>query len=79
MKKLKSTFIVWTAIYPAITLIQYVFGEILAKLPLAFRTLVLTGVLVPLMVYGLIPFWTKTFNSFGQTSSKGKNNKRYVS
>ncbi|MEM6720317.1 MAG: hypothetical protein AAF611_13410 [Bacteroidota bacterium] len=61
MKKLKSTFIVWIAIYPAITGILLVFGEYLGQLPLLVRTFILTAVLVPLMVYLLIPFWTKVF------------------
>lgn len=62
MKKLKSTFIVWIAIYPAITGILLLFGEYLNHLPLLIRTLILTLVLVPLMVYFLIPFWTKVFS-----------------
>ncbi|MBW1296029.1 hypothetical protein [Aquimarina litoralis] len=61
MKKIKSTFIVWIAIYPAITLISILFGEYLNQLPIPVRTFVLTIILVPLMVYFLIPFWTKIF------------------
>ena len=63
MKKLKTTFIVWIAIYPAITLLLFLFGEYLNHLPVLLRTLVLTLVLVPLMVYFLIPFWTKVFSN----------------
>ncbi|MCK8521281.1 hypothetical protein M0D21_06875 [Aquimarina sp. D1M17] len=59
MKKLKSAFIVWIAIYPAITGILLSFGEYLNHLPVLLRTFVLTVVLVPLMVYILIPFWSK--------------------
>lgn len=59
MKKLKSTIIVWIAIYPAITTILMVFGENLNQLPILLRTFILTIVLVPLMVHILIPFWTK--------------------
>lgn len=58
MKKLKTTLIVWIAIYPTITAIQYFFGEYLMAFPLAIRSLILTLILVPLMVYMLIPFWT---------------------
>ena len=61
MKKIKSTFIVWIAIYPAITLISILYGEYLNQLPIPVRTFVLTIILVPLMVYFLIPFWTKIF------------------
>ncbi|PRX54854.1 hypothetical protein [Flagellimonas meridianipacifica] len=62
MKKLKTTLIVWIAIYPAITAILLVFGTYLNHLPILLRTLILTLVLVPLMVYFLIPFWTKVFS-----------------
>ncbi|KAB8152065.1 hypothetical protein EZY14_015125 [Kordia sp. TARA_039_SRF] len=61
MKKLLRTFIVWIAIYPPLTIILYFFGEQLQSLHLAVRTLILTIILVPLMVYVLIPFWTKVF------------------
>lgn len=59
MKKLKNAFVVWISIYPAITFITFVFGNPLSRLPLSLRTLVLTVVLVPLMVYVLVPFWAK--------------------
>ncbi|TAI48821.1 hypothetical protein [Flagellimonas allohymeniacidonis] len=62
MKKLKNAVIVWVAIYPTITLIMVVFGEMLSELPIYLRTLILTLILVPAMVYFLIPFWTKVFN-----------------
>lgn len=62
MKKLKTVFIIWIAIYPAITLLLFIAGDQLVQIPLLFRTLLLTGVLVPLMVYFLIPFWTWIFH-----------------
>lgn len=61
MKKLKNTFIVWVAIYPAITAILLLFGDRLNQMPILLRTFILTIVLVPLMVYVLIPFWSKVF------------------
>jgi antibiotic biosynthesis monooxygenase (ABM) superfamily enzyme len=62
MEKLKRTLIVWVSIYPLITIILLGFGKPLSTLPIALRTLVLTAVLVPIMVYILIPFWTRVFN-----------------
>ncbi|WP_299217379.1 hypothetical protein [uncultured Aquimarina sp.] len=62
MKKLKSMLIIWIAIYPAITTIMLLFGDMLNELPTLLRTLILTLILVPSMVYILIPFWTKVFN-----------------
>ncbi len=46
---------IWIAIYPAITLIMLLFGRQLAALPIYLRTLVLTLILVPLMVFVLLP------------------------
>lgn len=51
----KQALVVWLAIYPTITLLQLTFGSTLAQLPIPLRTLVLTGVLVPLMVFVLVP------------------------
>jgi len=51
--------VVWLAIYPLITFILWAFGPMLMQIPLALRTLLLTGILVPIMVYGAIPFWQK--------------------
>ncbi|MGB3465299.1 MAG: hypothetical protein WBA74_08515 [Cyclobacteriaceae bacterium] len=62
MKKLKTIFIIWIAIYPTITLIQFFFGEQLAEFPLMIRTFILTIILVPAMVLLLIPFWNRIFD-----------------
>lgn len=62
MEKIKKTLIVWVSIYPPLTLILLEFGKPLSNLPVASRTLVLTIILVPLMTYILIPFWTKFFD-----------------
>lgn len=64
MKKLKQSFIIWISIYPAILLVQIAFGDWLIELPLWLRSMVLTLVLVPLMVYVLVPFWTKVLELF---------------
>ncbi|PRX55365.1 hypothetical protein [Flagellimonas meridianipacifica] len=64
MKKLRNTLIVWVSIYPAISIFLMLFGEVLDGLPVLLRTLILTLVLVPLMVYVLIPFWTGVFEKF---------------
>ncbi|WP_299364042.1 hypothetical protein [Winogradskyella sp.] len=51
MKKLKSTFIAWIAIYPAIAAVLLVFGNYLTHKPILLRTFIITVVLVPLMIY----------------------------
>ena len=62
MKKLKSALIIWISIYPAITIILQLFGEQLNQVPLIQRTFILTVILVPMMVYLLVPFWTYIVN-----------------
>lgn len=59
--KHKTTFLIWLAIYPLITLISYLFGEYLAIIPTPLRTLILTVFLVPVMVYILLPLYTRIF------------------
>lgn len=46
---------VWLAIYPTITLVTFLIGDYIKQLPLPLKTLLLTGILVPLMVFILLP------------------------
>ncbi len=72
MKRLKNTLIVWVAIYPAITFLLFTFGDVLNQLPLFLRTFILTAILVPLMVYFLIPFWTNVFHHLSKFRQRGE-------
>lgn len=54
--KLLAAFKIWVVIYPSITLFFYLFGEPLSVLPLYQRTLLLTVVLVPWIVFAGVPF-----------------------
>ncbi|MDI9256794.1 hypothetical protein [Flavobacterium sedimenticola] len=54
--KLMASLKIWLAIYPSITLFLFLFGESLTTLPLYGRTLVLTLVLVPWIVFVGVPF-----------------------
>lgn len=60
----KRTFLVWLAIYPLITIIFLLLGDYLVKLPVPLRTFVLTVVIVPLMVYIILPFYNKIFDKW---------------
>ena len=51
----KTAVLIWLAIYPSITFLLWLAGPRIASWPLALRTLALTAVLVPLMVFVLIP------------------------
>lgn len=64
--KYKTAIIIWLAIYPLITVILWLFGPTLMEIPLMLRTLLLTGVLVPTMVYVAIPGLQKVFRKWLQ-------------
>ena len=51
----KTAVLIWLAIYPSITFLLWLAGPRIASWPLALRTLAITAVLVPLMVFLLIP------------------------
>ena len=50
---------VWIVIYPSITLFNILFGSFLTNLPLYIKTLILTLILVPWMVFVGLPFVNK--------------------
>ena len=54
-QKLWAMFKIWLAIYPSITLLYYLLGNKLAALSLPIKTLALTGVLVPWMIFAALP------------------------
>ena len=54
--KLIASLKIWAVIYPSITFFLYVFGELLAPLPLYQRTFLLTISLVPWIVFVGVPF-----------------------
>lgn len=60
--KWKHTLIIWVAIYPTISVISWLFQDYLETMPLFVRTFLLTIILVPMMVYFLIPLVTNLFN-----------------
>lgn len=51
----KTSVLIWLGIYPALTLVLWLAGPTIQDWPLPVRTLVMTAVLVPLMVYALLP------------------------
>lgn len=55
---------IWVVIYPTINIIMLLLGDRLNTLALPLRTLILTVILVPLMVYVLLPFANKIFGNW---------------
>jgi hypothetical protein len=62
--KYKSALMIWVVIYPTINIIMLLLGDRLNTLALPLRTLILTVILVPLMVYVLLPFANKIFGNW---------------
>lgn len=59
--KYKMTLVSWLALYPAVSIIFLLFGGLLESVPLLLRTLIITGILMPLMSYVLMPRFTRWF------------------
>lgn len=57
--KWKFAIMVWLAIYPTITLVSFLIGDLIKNWPLPLKTLLMSGILVPLMVFILLPLLRK--------------------
>lgn len=64
--KWKIAVLIWLAIYPSITLLFLLVGKQLWLIPLPLRTLTITLILVPLMVFVLLPALQKLFSGWLQ-------------
>ena len=55
-KKWKMAILIWIAIYPTVTLIAILFGNLFERInPLPLRTLASTIIVVPIAVYAIVP------------------------
>ncbi|MET3998480.1 antibiotic biosynthesis monooxygenase [Marinobacterium sp. MBR-109] len=59
--KYKMTFVSWLALYPTVTIIFLLFGDLLAQVPLLLRTMLITAVVMIAMSYLLMPRFTRWF------------------
>lgn len=62
--KWKFALMVWLAIYPSITILSYLIGDHIKNLSLPIKTLIMTGILVPLMVFILLPLLRKILGNW---------------
>jgi antibiotic biosynthesis monooxygenase (ABM) superfamily enzyme len=64
-KKWKMAIVVWLAIYPLITIVFLLFGKYLVQInPIPLRTLIMTLILVPLMVFLVMPLLQKLLKNW---------------
>ncbi|MDP3890632.1 hypothetical protein [Nocardioides sp.] len=53
--RLHLAIMIWLAVFPTLTVLQLLLGELLDRLPLAARTLTLSTLVVPVVVYLILP------------------------
>ena len=70
--KHKMALITWLVVYPMITVLLAVLEPVLSDVAMPLRTLVLSLVMVPALVYGAMPFATARMNGWlNETSGPG--------
>ncbi len=69
--KLIASLKIWVVIYPSITLLFYLFAKPLSVLPLCQRTLLLTIILVPWVVFAGVPFVDSIIKIASNKNHKG--------
>lgn len=57
--KWKFAVMVWLAIYPTITFVSYLIRDVIKEWPLPLKTLLMTGILVPTMIFVFITYFKK--------------------
>jgi antibiotic biosynthesis monooxygenase (ABM) superfamily enzyme len=62
--KWKFAVMVWLAIYPTLTFVSYLIGDVIKDWPLPLKTLLMTGILVPTMVFILLPILRKLLTNW---------------
>jgi antibiotic biosynthesis monooxygenase (ABM) superfamily enzyme len=46
---------IWIAVFPTLTILNLLLGDLLTTLPMILRTLVLVTIAVPIVIYGAMP------------------------
>ena len=62
--KWKFAVMVWLAIYPTITVVSFLIRDSIKSWPLPLKTLFMTGILVPTMVFVLLPLLRKLLHNW---------------
>jgi hypothetical protein len=63
-KKWKMAILVWLVIYPTISIITILIGPLLTTFPILIRTLIMSLILVPFMIFVAMPFLNKVFKNW---------------
>ncbi len=62
--KWKTAVMIWLGIYPTITTYFYLMSPIIAPLPVPLKTMTLTLLVVPTMVWIVLPFLQKVLKDW---------------
>jgi len=62
--KWKFAIMVWIAIFPMITTLQYALGAQMKDMPIPLRSLIMTLILVPMMVFVMLPLLRKVLGKW---------------
>lgn len=46
---------IWIAVFPTLTVLNFLLADLLASLPMIVRTLVLVTIAVPIVIYAVMP------------------------
>lgn len=46
---------IWIAVFPTLTVLNLLLGDLLAGLPMILRTFILVTIAVPIVIYGAMP------------------------
>ncbi len=46
---------IWIAVFPTLTLLNFLLADLLAPLPMIVRTLILVTIAVPIVIYAVMP------------------------
>jgi antibiotic biosynthesis monooxygenase (ABM) superfamily enzyme len=47
---------IWIAVFPTLTVLNFLLSDLLGNLPMVLRTLILATIAVPIVIYGIMPY-----------------------
>ncbi|GAB2944734.1 hypothetical protein ACFMQL_33505 [Nonomuraea fastidiosa] len=68
----RRALITWFAVYAMLMLVQLLLGPVISPLPMALRTLVVTAIVVPAVVYLLVPGLLRVNARLHRRDGKGR-------
>lgn len=70
MSRLRLALVTWAVVWPLITGLLLALDHVVADLPVPLRTLILSGLMVPIMSYAAMPLALRALRAWLSTSQK---------